>query len=142
LIAQNAREDELLASCDILALHLPARAETKRIMDEGRIMKMKAGAFLVNVARGSLVDTVAVANGLRTNHLAGAALDVFDSEPLPRDHPIRRAPNCILTPHVAAATLDGADDRFNVADDVIRVLRGEPPHHPFEADAPSGDAVE
>ncbi len=77
-----------------------------------------------------MIDTIALAAALKKRHLAGAGLDAFETEPLPTHHPLRMAPNCILTPRVAGATLDASAGRFQVADDVVRVLKGEPPQHP------------
>ncbi len=122
--------DGLLAESDFLSMHLPQSADTKGILNAQRLAKLKPNAVVVNTTRGSLVDTVALAQALKKGELAGAGLDVFEVEPLPADHPIRRAPRCILSPHVAGATLDASSERFNVADDVVRVLTGETPHFP------------
>lgn len=122
--------DRLLAESDFLSMHLPQSAETKGILNAARISKLKPTAVVVNTARGSLIDTVALAHALKKGDIAGAGLDVFEVEPLPADHPIRRAPRCILTPHVAGATLDASNERFSVADDVVRVLTGEAPQFP------------
>lgn len=122
--------DRLLAESDFLSLHLPHSAENKAILNAQRLAKLKPTAIVVNTSRGSLIDTIALAQALKKGDIAGAGLDVFEIEPLPADHPIRRAPRCILTPHVAGATLDASSERFNVADDVVRVLTGEPPQFP------------
>lgn len=127
--------DELLAAADILVIHLPMSPATKRLMDAERIAKLRPTAILVNASRGGVVDTVALAQALQTRRLAGAALDVFEVEPLPMDHPIRRAPNCLLTPHVSAATIDAASSRFQVTDDVIRVLSGHSPLYAADSGA-------
>ncbi|RIK67047.1 MAG: hypothetical protein DCC65_07445 [Planctomycetota bacterium] len=119
--------EDLLARSDILSVHLPSQPETKHFLDAARLATLKQTAVLVNVSRGSVIDTTALAQALRRGQLAGAGLDVFEVEPLPPQHPIRRAPNCILTPHVAGATLDAADDRYSVADDVVRILQGQSP---------------
>ncbi len=124
--------DELLAGSDILSVHLRLSPETRGLLNAERLAKLKPTAILVNTSRGPLVDNTALAQALRAKQLAGAALDVFEIEPLPADHPIRRAPNCILSPHVAGATLDARAARDDVADDVIRVLEGRPPKHPAE----------
>lgn len=124
--------DELLNEADILSLHLPAAPATKGILNAARIALLKHSAIVVNTCRGSLIDTTALAQALKRRAIGGAALDVFETEPLPNDHPIRHAPNCTLTPHVAGATLDASAERFNVAEDVIRVLMGESPLHQFD----------
>lgn len=124
--------DELLGNADLLSVHLPAQPETKHFLNAERLAKLQITAVLVNVSRGSILDLVALASALKKGRLAGAGLDVFEAEPLPPQHPIRRAPNCLLTPHVAGSTLDAADDRYSVAEDVIRILTGESPLHPAE----------
>jgi len=132
LRAETLDLDSFLAATDIVSVHLPQTQVTRRFVNAERLAKMKQTAMLVNASRGSTVDTVALADALRNHVIAGAALDVFESEPLPNNHPIRRAPNCVLTPHVAGLTHDAAAGRFAVADDVIRVLNGQPPVHPVE----------
>ena len=122
--------DELLAEADIVSVHLPLTPLTRGILNAERISRLKPTAMLVNTSRGALIDTVSLAGALRRHQLAGAALDVFEVEPLPNDHPLRSAPNCILTPHVAGATSDASVERFAVTEDVARVLRGQPPNYP------------
>jgi D-3-phosphoglycerate dehydrogenase len=124
--------DTLLVESDILSVHLPLLAKTRGLLNSERIAKMKTSAVLVNTSRGGVIDTVALARALKSRALGGAALDVFETEPLPANHPLRRSPNCILTPHVAGITLDASSSRFDVADDVVRVLSGEPPCFPVE----------
>jgi phosphoglycerate dehydrogenase-like enzyme len=86
---------------------------------------MKQGANLINVSRGAVVDTVALAGALSSGHLGGAALDVFETEPLPADHPIRKAPNTILQPHGAWYSEESLKElQRNAAEEVSRVLRG------------------
>lgn len=133
--AQAMGLDELLAAADILVIHLPMSPATKRLMDAQQLAKLRPTAILVNASRGGVVDTSALAIALQTRRLAGAALDVYEVEPLPMDHPIRRAPNCLLTPHVSAATIDAASSRFQVTDDVIRVLSGHSPLYAAECGA-------
>ncbi len=129
---QAVELDTLLGDSDILSVHLPLLPETRGLLNVERIAKLKTTAVLVNTSRGQVIDGVALAHALRKRQIAGAALDVFDTEPLPANHLLRRVPNCILTPHVAGSTLDAAASRFNVADDVVRVLKGESPRHPVE----------
>lgn len=131
LAAEPVDLDALLSDSDILSVHLRLQAQTRGFVNAERIRKMKPDAILVNISRGGVIDTVALAEALEKEFIGGAALDVFESEPLPARHPLRSAPNCILTPHVAGATLDAASGRFDVADDVVRVLRGERPMHLF-----------
>jgi phosphoglycerate dehydrogenase-like enzyme len=124
--------DELLARCDILSVHLSTASDVKGLLGADRIARLKPATIVVNTSRGNAIDTVALAKALARKHIAGAALDVFEIEPLPADHPLRSAPNCILTPRVAGLTLDASAERFSVADDVIRILRGEAPRHPYQ----------
>ena len=130
--AQSVTLDELLAASDVISVHLPLLPTTRGLLNADRLVKMKPTAFLVNTSRGPVIDTVALATALKKRHLAGAALDVFEAEPLPAGHPLRTAPNCILTPHIAGATLDASTARFQVAEDVVRVLKGEPPQFSAE----------
>lgn len=101
--------DEVLTSADVVTLHLPLTDETRQLMNRERLAAMKPGAVLVNAARGGLIDTVALLEALETGRLAGAALDVFDPEPLPADSPLRRQERLLLTPHLAASTAEAQD---------------------------------
>ena len=127
---QSVGLDTLLEESDILSVHLPLSPDTRGLLNAERIAKLRETAVLVNTSRGAVIDTIALAAALKKRHLAGAGLDAFETEPLPTHHPLRMAPNCILTPRVAGATLDASAGRFQVADDVVRVLKGEPPQHP------------
>ena len=123
--------DELLTQSDILSVHLASAPDVKCFLNAERLGRMKNTAVVVNTCRGAVIDTMALAAALKDHAIAGAALDVFEAEPLPANHPLRRAPNCILTPHIAGMTLDAAAGRFHVAEDVIRVLNGQAPLYPF-----------
>jgi phosphoglycerate dehydrogenase-like enzyme len=96
--------DEIFSASDIVTLHCPSMPATRRIIGPAALEKMKPGALLINVARGDLVDTAALVAALESKRLAGAALDVFDPEPLPVDHPLRALPNVIIAPHIASAS--------------------------------------
>ncbi|MGE8657379.1 MAG: hydroxyacid dehydrogenase [Achromobacter sp.] len=96
--------DELLAQADAVTLHVPLTATTRHLLDAGRIAAMRPGAVLINTARGGIVDEAALAAALRTGHLRGAALDVFEHEPLPAGSALAGVPNLILTPHIAGLT--------------------------------------
>ncbi|MEP6941493.1 MAG: hydroxyacid dehydrogenase [Betaproteobacteria bacterium] len=98
--------DALLASADVVTLHVPLTDATRRVIDADKLARMKAGAVLINTARGGVVDEVALADALAKGHLAGAALDVFEREPLAAGSPLATAPNLILTPHVAGVTAE------------------------------------
>lgn len=132
--------DDLLARADILSVHLPPNQEFRQFLNAERLAMLKPTAILVNTSRGNTVDTVALAQALKRGQIAAAGLDVFEVEPLPANHPLRRAPNCILTPHVAGATLDAVDDRYRVTEDVARILQGESPLHPVKMPETDGAA--
>jgi glycerate dehydrogenase len=97
--------DELLAASDVVSLHCPLTPETERLVRRERLDVMKRGALLVNTARGALVDELDLLVALESGTLGGAALDVLSVEPPPVDHPLLRAPRCIVTPHQAWTTL-------------------------------------
>ena len=98
------RLDQLLAQADVVSLHVPLTPETRNLIDVANLAKMKPDAILINTARGGVVDEAAVANSLRAGKLGGAALDVFDHEPLAAGSPLAHCPNLLLTPHVAGVT--------------------------------------
>jgi (S)-sulfolactate dehydrogenase len=101
--------DELLGGADAVTLHVPLAADTRHLIDAGRIARMKPGAVLINTARGGVVDERALADALRSGRLGGAALDVFEAEPLPAGSPLAGVPNLVLTPHVAGVTRESTE---------------------------------
>jgi D-3-phosphoglycerate dehydrogenase len=122
--------EQLLADSDIVTIHVPLLAETRGMIGARQIAAMKPGAYLINCARGGLVDESALAAALVSGHLAGAALDVFAQEPL-HDSPLLGAPNLILTPHVAASTREAqAQVSTDVAKAVLDYFAGKPPAFP------------
>ncbi|MCS0494462.1 D-2-hydroxyacid dehydrogenase [Ancylobacter sp. MQZ15Z-1] len=128
-VSQVYRRDELeemLPRCDFLALVVPGTPETERMIDARALGLMKPGAFLVNLARGSVVDEAALVAALEGGRLAGAALDVFETEPLPAASPLWAMPNVIVTPHVAGMS-DDYDERVLqiFLDNLARFRRGE-----------------
>lgn len=132
LLSGNSVDLEtLLRASDVVCVFVKSHPSTRGLIDADRLALMRPTAHLVNLSRG-VVDTTAVAQALSTGRLAGAALDAFDSNPLATNHPIRSAPNCILTPNIAGVTIDAIEDRFNVADDVVRVLLGDHPQHEYK----------
>ncbi|MGH2355852.1 MAG: phosphoglycerate dehydrogenase [Chloroflexota bacterium] len=131
--------DELLAGADFVSLHAPATPETHDLINAGALAKMKPTAYLINTARGELVNEADLAAALRAGHLAGAALDVFKQEPPDPVHPLLSLPNVLPTPHVAGLTTQSADRMAALsAENILAVLRGERPPHPVnEPRAPS-----
>src|SRR3979411_2520666 len=101
--------DDLLAGADFISLHTPLTTETHHIIDLARLQKAKRGVRIINCARGGLIDENALAQALQDRHVAGAALDVFETEPLPADSPLRGAPNLVLTPHLGASTAEAQE---------------------------------
>ncbi len=101
-----ASVNALLEVSDALSLHVPLTGQTRNLLDEANLARMKPGSVLVNTARGGIVDEAALAAALASGHLAGAALDVFDSEPLPAGSALQGAPNLIATPHIAGVTVE------------------------------------
>lgn len=121
--------DELLSESDIVSLHSPLTEETRGMIDEDAISRMKEGAILINTSRGPLVDLDAVAGALVSGRLAGAGLDVFDVEPLDATR-IEGVPNLIVTPHMAYYSEEAlAESQRKAATQVIKVLTGEDPDY-------------
>ena len=98
--------EELLTTADVISLHCPLSAENTGMINQNAIAKMKHGAILINTARGPLVDESALRTALESGKLRGAACDVISSEPMKADNPLKNAPNCIVTPHMAWAPIE------------------------------------
>jgi D-3-phosphoglycerate dehydrogenase len=109
--------DSLLAEADFVTLHVPLSDSTRGLIGEPELARMKPTARLVNCSRGGVVDEAALAKALREKRIAGAALDVFGTEPLPQESPLRGAPGIVLTPHLGAST---AEAQEKVAEDLAR----------------------
>ncbi|HJC25231.1 MAG TPA: hydroxyacid dehydrogenase [Candidatus Eisenbergiella merdavium] len=120
--------DTLLKECDIVSLHVPLTEQTRGLIGERELGLMKPGAILINTARGPVVDSAALADALEKGRLAGAAVDVFETEPpIPQDHPLLSAPNVVATPHVAFATKEALYQRAVIVfDNVAGYLDGKP----------------
>ncbi|GMV96935.1 MAG: hydroxyacid dehydrogenase [Phycisphaerae bacterium] len=127
-----ANADAVYAQADVVTLHVPLTRLTRGMIDAAALARFKPGSYLINTSRGPVVDAAALADALRSGHLAGAAIDVFSPEPPPPDHPLMSAPNCILTPHVASRTREGITAMNDVVDDVIAVLSGRAPRYVAE----------
>lgn len=112
--------EQVLARADFLTMHLALTDDTRHLLNAERLALMKKGAMIVNTARGALIDDAALIKALESGHIAGAALDVFEPEPLPADAPLRKAPNCILTPHLGASTREA---QTRVAAEIAEAVR-------------------
>jgi D-3-phosphoglycerate dehydrogenase len=112
--------DDVIARADVLSLHVPLTDTTAGLIGAQQLARMKRGAVVVNAARGGVIDEAALADAVRSGHLAGAGLDVFAEEPLPSDHPLRAAPGVVLTPHLGAATEEA---QHNVALEIAQAVR-------------------
>jgi phosphoglycerate dehydrogenase-like enzyme len=125
--ATFAEIDDLLASSDVVTLHLPHTPDTDRLLSAARLRQMKPSAYLVNTARAELVDQEALIGALTEGRIAGAALDVFADEPLPEDNPWRGLPNVILTPHIGWNTPEANRRSVEIAlGNLVGALGGEP----------------
>lgn len=126
--------DAMLPETDILSVHVPLTNGTRGLLGAKRLATLPAGACVINTARGSVIDYAALAAELRSGRLGGAALDVFEQEPLPANSGFDGVPNLLLTPHVAGVTRD-SNQRVSqlTAENVLRFLRGEKPTVPDAA---------
>lgn len=121
--------DSLLANSDVVSLHCPLTPETRGLINAERLARMKPGAILINTGRGPLIDEAALAEALASGHLGGAGLDVLSVEPPAADHPLLRAPNCLITPHVAWASRAARERLITAtAANVAALLKGQAIH--------------
>ena len=128
--AQEVALTELLARCDIVTVHVPLNAATRHLIGVPELAAMRPGALLVSASRGPVVDEAALVAALQSGRLGGAALDVFETEPLPVSSPLRAMDNVFLSPHVGGGTREAtARLREEVAINIRRVLSGQPPLH-------------
>jgi glyoxylate reductase len=122
--------EELLEGSDFVTVHCPLTPDTRGLIGEEALGRMKETAYLVNAARGPIVDTDALARALNAGEIAGAALDVTDPEPLPVDHPLLDAPGLVVLPHIASATHATRERMADMAvDNLLAGLAGEPMPH-------------
>jgi lactate dehydrogenase-like 2-hydroxyacid dehydrogenase len=130
--AREVSLEELLAEADFVSLHAPLTDETRHLIDEAALRRMKPTAYLINTARGAMVDQDALATALREGWIAGAALDVTDPEPLPSDHPLLDSPNLVVLPHLGSATHATRERMADLAvDNLLAGLAGEPLPHEY-----------
>jgi D-3-phosphoglycerate dehydrogenase len=126
--------DDLLARSDFISVHAPLQPATRGLMNAKAFAKMKKGAFLINTARGPLIDEAALVAALDSGHLGGAGLDVVTTEPLAKDSPLLGRDNVILTPHTAFYSVEALEElQTKCAGDVARVLSGEKAIYPISA---------
>jgi glyoxylate reductase len=119
--------EELLDRSDFVTLHCPLTPDTRGLIDDEALGRMKATAYLINTSRGPVVDTDALARALHNREIAGAALDVTDPEPLPSDHPLLEAPGVLVMPHIASATHATRERMAEMAvDNLLAGLAGDP----------------
>jgi D-3-phosphoglycerate dehydrogenase len=112
--------DRVLREADVISLHVPLTDKTRGLLGDAQLALLKPTAVIVNAARGGVLDETALLARLRDGKLAGAALDVFDQEPLPPDHPLRSLPNVVLTPHLGASTEEA---QLNVAIEIAESVK-------------------
>ena len=120
-------KDELLARADILSIHLVLSARSRGLIGRQELNRMKPTAYLINTSRGPIVDEAALIAALRNGTIAGAGLDVYDEEPLPLDHPLRRAANTVITPHIGYVTQETYQVFFDeTVENIQAFLKGAP----------------
>jgi D-3-phosphoglycerate dehydrogenase / 2-oxoglutarate reductase len=130
--AEKADFETVMRESDFITLHVPLNDETRKLIDARALSLMKPTAFLVNTARGEIVDVPALVEAVRAEVLAGAALDVLPIEPPDLDDPVLHEERIIVTPHIGwASTEAGIDSRVRGSEDVVRTLRGERPKYPL-----------
>jgi phosphoglycerate dehydrogenase-like enzyme len=124
----------LLSESDFVSLHIPLTEQTRNLIDARALETMRPTAILINTARGGIVDQAALHEALSNGTIAGAALDVTDPEPLPADHPLLKAPNLIVLPHIGSATRATREKMADLAvDNLLAGLDGRPMPHQVTA---------
>ncbi len=124
--------EKLIRSADFLTLHLSLSPDTKHLINEQTLSWVKPDCRVINTSRGAVIDEAALSLTLVEGRLAGAALDVFEQEPLPADHPLIHSPNTLLTPHISSSTRESLDRMsFQAAQGVLDVLKGRTPEYRY-----------
>jgi glycerate dehydrogenase len=121
--------DTLFRESDVVSLHCPLTPETRELVNTARLASMKPGAFLLNTARGPLVNEADLAAALHAGRIAGAGLDVLSTEPPSADNPLLRAPNCVITPHIAWATRAARARLIHTAVENVRAFLADTPRN-------------
>jgi D-3-phosphoglycerate dehydrogenase len=130
LDARRCTLEEILDIADFVSIHVPLLPDTKALIGETEFKRMKPTAFLINTSRGPVVDQEALIQALQQGWIQGAGLDVYDPEPLPEDSPLLDMDKVVLSPHMASHTDEALFRMAMVVDDVLAVIRGEPPTYP------------
>jgi len=128
--ARSVSLEQLLRESDYVSLNVPLDSNTRGMIGEPELKLMKKSAFIINAARGPVWQEAAVSKALREGWIAGAAADVFEEEPTAPDNPLLKLDNFIGTPHVAGHTQEAMQRMSMVAEDIVRVIRGQAPKHP------------
>jgi phosphoglycerate dehydrogenase-like enzyme len=125
--ARRVEKDELFRRSDVLSIHIILSDRTRGIVGERELGLMRPTAYLVNTSRGPIIDEAALFRMLKEKRIAGAALDVYGTEPLPADHPFRKLDNVLLTPHIGYVTEENFAKMYTaVVDDIVAFLEGKP----------------
>ena len=125
--AQLVTREEFFSTSYVISIHIPLTAESRGLVTAADLAMMQPNAFLINTSRGPIVDEAALVDALRSGAIAGAGLDVFDEEPLPKDHPFLSLPNTLLTPHIGFVTEEGYQSFYrNALANIQAFLAGEP----------------
>jgi phosphoglycerate dehydrogenase-like enzyme len=125
--AQLVSKEELFATADVISVHLILSERSRGLVGANELGRMKKTAYLVNTSRGPIVDETALLKALEEKRIAGAAIDVYDQEPLPKDHPFRKLDNMVITPHVGFVTEDAYRTYYpDTIEDVLAFLDGKP----------------
>jgi D-3-phosphoglycerate dehydrogenase / 2-oxoglutarate reductase len=136
--ARKVSLQALLAEADFVSIHAPLVPETRHLVGEAQLRAMKRTAYLINTARGPLVEEAALLRALQEGWIAGAALDVLPHEPPAPDHPLRHLENVVLTPHVAFYSVESVEElQRKATEEVVRALRGQPPRCPVNRPRPA-----
>ncbi|HSR32078.1 MAG TPA: NAD(P)-dependent oxidoreductase, partial [Anaerolineae bacterium] len=131
--ARRVSLDELLSTADVVSLHVPLLPATRGLIGDAELRRMKQSAFLINTARGPVVDQAALVRALQERWIAGAGLDVHDPEPLPASSPLLALQNVVVTPHMASHTDEALLRMALVVEDILAVLEGREPRYPVTA---------
>lgn len=127
-VERKAAAEDVLRASDVVSLHMNLTDENREFLDAKRLALLKQGAYVLNCARGALVNQADVAAALRSGQLGGYGADVFEPEPIGKSNPLLGAPNAVLTPHVASRTYETVERQATMAaENLIRVMRGETP---------------